>query len=110
MGILDWFKSPPPKPRPAGDPLVLAKQEEVVQALARLPHIRELTNGGYVDLVHGTLITVTPFTSEPPYLLLTYSGSNQILLCTVAVLERYLAVQQAVAHLHATARGGDGIL
>ena len=110
MGFSDWFSPAPPPPRPAGAPEVLAKQEEVVQALSRLPHFRELKEGGLVDLVRGTLVTVTTYPSEPPYLLLTFSPTNQVLLSSVVALEKYLAVQRAVAIQHETTGGGDGTL
>jgi len=98
MGFFDWFKPSPTPSRPVGAPEVLAKQEEVVQALSQLPQFRELKPRGLVDLVRGTLVTASTWPSEPPYLLLTFSPSNQVLLSSVAALDRYLALQRAVAH------------
>lgn len=97
MIFLDWFKPSPKPSRPAGDLDVLAKQAEVWQALSYLPHFKDLADGGFVDLALGAFVTVNKYQDEPPYLVLTFSKSNKVLLSSVKGLEKYLAVQRAYA-------------
>lgn len=97
MSFLNWFKASPKPARPNGDPAVLAKQEEVLQGLSRLPHFNDMQEGGFVDLKSGSFIAVNEYQDEPPYLQLKFSKSNKVLLSSVDGLEKYLAVQLSVA-------------
>ncbi len=111
--VCHWLKTetrdeviPAPKSPPVPDPAVPEIPAQAVDRLLDLPHFHRLPSGALFDHYRGTLLETCDCRQfHYPHLTLYYGAQRTLAFETARALDRYVAVQEAVAGL--LPLGGD---